>query len=46
VLARMISARIDCDVHHIKAAEPYSDDYDETVQRSPRAGRGCAAGHR
>ncbi|WP_329577491.1 flavodoxin [Streptomyces sp. NBC_01361] len=36
VLARMISERIDCDVHRIEAADPYSDDYDETVARNVR----------
>jgi len=34
VLARAISARLDCDVHRIEAAEPYPADYDETVQRN------------
>jgi len=36
VLARMISERIDCDVHRIEAADPYPDDYDETVARNVR----------
>ena len=36
VLAGMISARLDCDVHRIEAAEPYSDDYDATVARNVR----------
>ena len=34
VLARAISARLDCHVHRIEAADPYPDDYDETVQRN------------
>jgi flavodoxin len=36
VLATMISALIGCDVHRIEAAEPYSDDYDDTVRRNVR----------
>jgi flavodoxin len=36
VLARMISARLDCDVHRIQAADPYPDSYEETVQRNVR----------
>ena len=36
VLARTISARLDCDVHRIEAAEPYPADYEETVQRNVR----------
>ena len=36
VLARMISARIDCDVHRIEAVDPYPDDYDKTVARNVR----------
>jgi flavodoxin len=36
VLARAISARVDCDVHRIEAADPYPDGYDETVQRNVR----------
>ena len=36
VLARAISARLDCDVHRIEAADPYFADYDETVQRNVR----------
>jgi flavodoxin len=34
VLARAISARLDCDVHRIQAADPYPADYDETVERN------------
>ena len=34
LLARAISARLDCDVHRIDAADPYPADYDETVQRN------------
>lgn len=36
VLARMISERIECDVHRIEAVDTYSDDYDETVARNSR----------
>ena len=36
VLAGIIAERLDCDVHRIEAAEPYSDDYDETVARNVR----------
>jgi flavodoxin len=36
VLARAISARLDCDVHHIEPVDPYPADYDETVQRNLR----------
>jgi flavodoxin len=36
VLARMISARLDCDLHRIEAADPYSADYDATVRRNVR----------
>jgi len=36
VLARTIGARLDCDVHRIEAADPYSADYDETVERNVR----------
>ena len=36
VLARAISARLDCDVHRIEAADPYPADYDETVERNVR----------
>ena len=32
----MISARLDCDVHRIEAADPYPASYDETVQRNVR----------
>jgi flavodoxin len=35
-LARVISARLDCDVHRIDAADPYPADYDETVDRNVR----------
>ena len=34
VLARMISERIECDVHRIEAVNAYFDDYDETVARN------------
>jgi flavodoxin len=36
VLARAISARLDCDVHRIEAVVRYSADYDETVRRNVR----------
>ncbi len=36
VLAGIISNLISCDVHRIEAAEPYSDDYDDTVARNVR----------
>ena len=32
----MIADRLGCDVHRIEAADPYSEDYDETVQRNVR----------
>jgi len=34
VLTNMITDVIDCDVHRIEAAEPYSDSYDATVARN------------
>ena len=36
VLARIISARLDCDVHRIQAADRYPADYEETVERNVR----------
>ena len=36
MLARTISARLDCDVHRIDAADPYPADYDATVERNVR----------
>ncbi len=36
VLARAISARLDCDVHRIEPADPYPAAYDATVQRNVR----------
>ena len=36
VLARTIRARLDCDVYRIKAADPYPDDYEQTVRRNVR----------
>ncbi|MFI9832840.1 flavodoxin [Streptomyces sp. NPDC051913] len=36
VLARMIGGHIECDMHRIEAADPYSDDYDATVARNVR----------
>src|SRR3954451_10096555 len=35
-LAGIIADQLDCDVHRIQAADPYSEDYDETVQRNVR----------
>lgn len=35
-LAHLIRERIDCDVFHIEASEPYPQDYDETVERNVR----------
>ena len=34
VLAGLVRERIACDVHRIEAAQPYSDDYDDTVARN------------
>jgi flavodoxin len=36
VLARLIRARLKCDVHRIRARDPYPDDYDATVARNVR----------
>lgn len=36
VLAKLIAEHLDCDMHRIEPAEPYSDDYDQTVQRNVR----------
>ncbi len=36
VLARKIASRIGCDMHRVIAADPYSDDYDDTAQRNVR----------
>ncbi|WP_144127741.1 flavodoxin [Catellatospora sichuanensis] len=36
VLAAMIGKLIGCDVHRIEAADPYSDDYGDTVARNVR----------
>jgi flavodoxin len=36
VLAGMIGQLIRCDVYRIEAADPYSDDYDATVDRNVR----------
>ncbi|GAA3220753.1 flavodoxin [Actinocorallia longicatena] len=36
VLAGMIRDRIGCEVYRIEAADPYSDDYEETVARNVR----------
>ena len=32
----MIADRLRCEVHEIEAAKPYSDDYDDTVERNVR----------
>jgi flavodoxin len=39
VLAVMIADRVGCDVFRIEAAEPYSDNYDDTVARNVREER-------
>ncbi|MFG2890942.1 flavodoxin [Streptomyces sp. NPDC048248] len=36
VLARMISERMECDVHRFDAAVPYPDSYDDAVARNAR----------
>jgi flavodoxin len=36
VLAGLLAERLNCGVHRIEAAEPYSDDYDDTVARNVR----------
>ncbi|MFC9691481.1 flavodoxin [Kribbella sp. NPDC056951] len=36
VVAGMIADLVPCDVYRIEAAEPYSDDYDDTVARNVR----------
>lgn len=36
VVANLIKRLIGCDVYRIEATEPYSDNYDETVQRNVR----------
>jgi flavodoxin len=36
VVAGLIRAELGCDVHRVEAAEPYSDDYDDTVARNVR----------
>jgi hypothetical protein len=36
VLARMINARLGCDVHRIEGVDPYPADYEETVRRNVR----------
>jgi flavodoxin len=42
VLAGMIAQLIPCDVHRVEAADPYSDDYDDTVARNVREQDGDA----
>ncbi len=42
VLIRIISNAIVCDVHRIDAADPYPDDYDETVARNVREQQSAA----
>ncbi|MFD1537822.1 flavodoxin [Nonomuraea guangzhouensis] len=34
VLAQMISRRLDCDTYRIQSADPYPDDYEQTVARN------------
>ena len=48
VLAGMISRRLGCDVYRLEAVDPYSDDYEETVERNVHlAGRSpCRRGRR
>jgi hypothetical protein len=36
LVAKMIADLTPCDLHRIEAAEPYPDDYDETVKRNVR----------
>ncbi|WP_212719396.1 hypothetical protein [Blastococcus sp. CCUG 61487] len=36
VLANLIRRHLDCDVYRIEAADPYSEDYDDTVARNVR----------
>jgi flavodoxin len=36
MLARTISARLDCDVHRIEAVDRYPGDYEQTVERNVR----------
>lgn len=36
VVAEMIAGVVPCDLHRIEAAEPYPDDYDQTVDRNVR----------
>jgi flavodoxin len=36
VLARMVSARLDCDLHRIEAVDTYPADYEDTVRRNVR----------
>jgi flavodoxin len=36
VLAQMISRRVDCDTYRIQPADPYPDDYEQTVARNVR----------
>ena len=42
IVAQMISGLIGCDLYRIEAAEPYSDDYDPTVERNVREQRADA----
>jgi flavodoxin len=42
IVAQMISRLISCDMYRIEAADPYSDDYDSTVQRNVREQRADA----
>ncbi|MEV4095710.1 flavodoxin [Streptosporangium saharense] len=36
ILAQMIGDRLDCDVYRIQPADPYPDDYEQTVARNVR----------
>jgi len=42
IVAQMISRLISCDMYRIEAADPYSDDYDSTVERNVREQRADA----
>jgi flavodoxin len=42
IVAQMISPLISCDMYRIEAADPYSDDYDSTVERNVREHRADA----
>jgi flavodoxin len=42
IVAQIISRLISCDMYRIEAADPYSDDYDSTVERNVREQRADA----